>query len=359
MRLLIAFLFSLWGCVGARAGDGVIQHRLKLMQFNVWQEGTQVTNGFDKMIDVMLASDADLVALSEVRNYQGKDFHERILAALKVKAPERKYYGEYAGGDVGLISRFPIEAKAGMFDGTANDTGSIKAWRMTLPGELKATICSAHLDYRGYGLYLVRGYEGGYPHFKMRDADQDGVPDRVTDVEEIMAYNRRSQRNKSIADFLAFAQQEEAAGRVVILAGDFNEGSHLDWTERAKHSFGHYGVALPWDNSIALQRHGFLDAYRVVHPDEIEYPGFTWPAIADGKETTSWALKADERDRIDFIYYGTRVIPAFRATQAWLVGPKACFIGNEKVPNPGRDPYVGDALPWPSDHAGVLVEFTW
>lgn len=363
MRSLFFSLCALLACVAAQAQNDTAARRIKVMQLNIWHSGTSVSGGFDKLIDVILASDADFVMLSEVQ--KGDSLHARLVAALKAKAPDRQYYAKYAGADVGLISRFPIESAVDMLDSAdpANKqpgfTNRIKAWRVTLPGGLKATVCSAHLDYRGYGLYLVRGYKGGYPDFGMIDDNKDGKPDPVTDPDKIMAYNRRSKRNKSIEEFIAFAKKEEAAGRQVILAGDFNEGSHLDWTERAKNSFGHNGVALPWDNSIALHKNGYLDAYRVIHPDEIKFPGFTWPAIAHGKKTTSWASKVDERDRIDFVYYGTGANKNFKPVRAWIVGPKAYFIGTEKVPNPGEDAFVCDTLPWPSDHAGVLIEFAW
>ena len=40
---------------------------------------------------------------------------------------------------------------------------------------------------------------------------------------------------------------------------------------------------------------------------------------------------------------------------AWVVGPNASHIGDEKVPNPGQDAFLASELPWPSDHKGVLV----
>ena len=90
-------------------------------------------------------------------------------------------------------------------------------------------------------------------------------------------------------------------------------------------------------------------------PDEIKHPGFTWPAPAVGKKTTSWAPKSDERDRIDFIYHSES--ERLHAARAWIVGPKACFIGEEKADDPGQDVFLAADLPWPSDHKGVLVEF--
>lgn len=90
----------------------------------------------------------------------------------------------------------------------------------------------------------MRGYAGGEPDWKMLDANHDGEPDRVNDAEAVLAYNRKSRRGPAIAAFLAFAAKERAADRAVILAGDFNEGSHLDWTVKAKDFAGHYGAVL-------------------------------------------------------------------------------------------------------------------
>jgi hypothetical protein len=252
------------------------------------------------------------------------------------------------------VSGFPITSTEAVFDETKADTGSVMAYRLALPAGREITICTAHLDYKHYALNWVRGYNGGDPDWKERGA-KDGVPARVTDADAVLAYNRKSRRGPAIAAFIAFAEKECAAGREVMLAGDFNEGSHLDWTERAKDFAGHFGAVLPWDNSIALEKAGFRDAWRAVFPDEVKHPGFTWPATAFGKKTTSWTPKADERDRIDFIYHS----PGVRPVHAWIVGPRTCFIGEVKVDDPGEDAFLCDELPWPSDHKAVLAEFEY
>lgn len=327
------------------------EHPLRVLQLNIWQEGTKVPGGVEKIADAIVASKADIVAFSEVRNYKGEDWHLKILAALKAKGAE--FRGQLVGGDVGLISKCPIASTASIFDETKTDTGSVMAYRIARPGGGEVTVCSAHLDYKSYALNWVRGYQGGTPNWKVIDENRDGVPDRRNDSAAILEHNRQSRRDEAVAAFLAFANKEREAGREVILAGDFNEGSHLDWTERAKDSAGHYGAVLLWDNSIALQKAGFRGAWRVVFPHEVDYPGFTWPATAFGVKTTSWTPLSDERDRIDFIY----ATEGMRPKNAWIVGPRTSFIGEQKVENPGKDPFLCADLPWPSDHKGVLVEF--
>ena len=355
MRLVALFFF--FSAAFGAAAEPTPTRGVRVLQFNVWQEGTSVPGGLEKIADAILLSRADVVAFSEVRNYKGEDWHEKIVATLRAKAPDSSFNGRFVAGDVGLMSRFPIASTESVFDETHAETGSVVAYRITLPGGREITVCSAHLDYKHYALNWVRGYAGGDPGWAMLDANRDGKPDRIADAERILAHNRKSRRGAAIAAFLVFAKAETLAGRTVILAGDFNEGSHLDWTGKAKDFAGHYGTVLPWDNSIALEKAGFRDAYRTVFPDEVKHPGFSWPATAFGKKTTSWAPESDERDRIDFIYYPDG--GGFKPRHAWMVGPRTCFIGERKVDDPGEDAYLAPDLPWPSDHKGVLVEFAY
>ena len=52
---------------------------IKVLQFNIWQEGTVVKGGFEAVADEIARTDADFVTLSEVRNYHDTRFCDRIL----------------------------------------------------------------------------------------------------------------------------------------------------------------------------------------------------------------------------------------------------------------------------------------
>lgn len=323
---------------------------IRVLQFNVWQEGTSVENGLERIRDVILASKADIVCFSEVRNYKKEDWTAKVVDALARKG--RVFHGRYVAGDVGLVSVFPIEEALEVRDDSKSDSGSIAAWRLALDAKHAVVVASAHLDYKRYGQNLIRGYNGGTPDWKMRDADGDGEPDRVRDVAEILKYNNQSMRVPSVKAFLAKARDWEAKGLPVILAGDFNENSHLDWTEAAKDKFGHYGVSIEWPCTKLLADAGYVDAWRAVHPDPVACPGFTWPAPATGKKSTSWAPKSDERDRIDFVF-----AKGLRARAAWVVGPAAAYVRDQLQECPDKELVRHSDLPWPSDHKAVLVEY--
>jgi len=235
---------------------------LRVLQFNVWQEGTSVEKGLDKICDVIAASKAHVVCFSEVRNYKGVDWTTRVIEALAKK--NLTYHGKFGGGDVGMISVYPIEETQSVYNATQGDSGSIIAWKIKLPAGQSAVIASAHLDYKHYGLNLIRGYNGGDPDWKPRTLDANGKPVPFTDVAKILEYNNRSTRLQAIQAFLKKAPEWEKQNLPVILCGDFNEGSHLDWTERAKNEFGHNGVAIEWPCTKLLAEGGYADAWRVV-----------------------------------------------------------------------------------------------
>ncbi len=336
--------------------------RFTVLQLNIWNEARTIRGGFDKIIDVILAADADIVAFSEVRNRWWRDWHERVVERLGSRGAS--YHGTHVGGDVGLISRFPIRDTAIVFDETDDDQGSIMAYRVELPGKRPLIVCSAHLDYRYYGLNLVRGYSGGYPDFERLDVDEDGNPHHSSDVDAVLAYNQRSRKDEAVEAFLDFAASEAQRGVPIVLAGDFNDGSHLDWVEKTRDSFGHNGLVISWPNTRRLEERGFLDAYRMLFPDPLANPGITWPAPAFGKKSTSWVPMSDERDRIDYILFSNRADGGntkgtLRPIAGWIVGPRGTFAYDQPTANVGHDLFRADELPWPSDHKGVLIEFEY
>ena len=197
--MMLATLLSLLPCQAEAAQQPASQNVtvpkakdvVRIMEFNLWQEGTSVAGGFDKIVDVILASQADVVAMSEVRNYKQSDLHDRLVAALAKKG--EVFHGRFGGGDVGLISRWPIVKTDIVADSTSLDRGSIIAFYLRHPTGRELVVCSAHLDYRNYAVYLPRGYDGN--SFKVIDANGDQEPDPVTDLDTIHAMDKASSRD--------------------------------------------------------------------------------------------------------------------------------------------------------------------
>ena len=325
------------------ATSGWAGDRLSVLQFNVWQEGTKVEGGFDKLVEIVAASKADVVTFSEVRNYQKRDFTQRVLKALAEKG--KTYHGRFVGSDVSIISRYPLKSVELL-------PGGMVMARVEPTKTHAVYVVAAHLDYRNYAVYLPRGYSG--KTWKMLDPDKDGKPNPVTELEQLHAMDAASERDEQWDAFYKAIQSRKLGKANIIVAGDFNEASHLDWTEATKNLFDHNGVVIGWRNSVRLYEAGFKDSWRELYPDPVTHPGFTWPSAAFGKKSTSWTPKADERERIDYVYYrGAGLKPV----ASKLVGSCRLFVRNVEKAIDTQCPTALTELPWPSDHLGIMTEF--
>jgi len=112
----------------------------------------------------------------------------------------------------------------------------------------------------------------------------------------------------------------------IIMLGDFNSGSHLDWIDETKKI--HHDYIVKWPVSLAMEDAGFIDSYRELHINTLLDPGLTWTPRA-ATSSTKYGL----RDRIDYLYYKGGLKPI--------------------------ESKVIDYHPimFPSDHAGVLTVF--
>lgn len=315
---------------------------LKVMQMNIWQEGTMVKGGFDAIADEVSRLEPDIVLFSEVRNYQGKQFISRILQALKERG--KTYYGENTLLDVGILSKYPIEDQHPNRP-LEQDAGSVLKAKLKIAGRT-VVVYSAHLDYTHYACYLPRGYSG--VTWKKLEAP-------VLDAAEIEKANKESQRDEAIEGVIADIRKEK--GNIILLGGDFNEPSHLDWMENTKDLWDHRGTVVRWDCSVLLEKAGFKDAYRVKYPNPVTHPGFTFPSDNEGVEVKklSWAPEADERDRIDFIYF----MPdkKLKLKEVVVVGPSRSIIRGERADENTQDRFILPLGVWPTDHKAVLATF--
>lgn len=334
---LVSCLFSIVSCSAQN------KQSLKVLQFNIWQEGTVVNEGYDAIIDEIINSEADLIALSEVRNYNETNLAKRLIASFKEKG-----YTYYCikSQDTGLLSKYPILEQTALVPVT-NDHGSITKAIIDFKG-IEIAFYSGHLDYLNCALYLPRGYDGST--WKKLSAP-------ITSLEEIEKINLASQRDDAIKLFINDAKNEIKEGRLIIYGGDNNEPSHLDWIDKNKHLYDHNGVVMNWNVSVELDKNGFIDAYRKMYPNPITHPGFTYPAdnITVPIKKLAWSPDADDRDRIDFIFYypNSRI----ELLDSKIIGPKGDIIRNKRVFEPTQDPIKEPLKIWPTDHKAVFSEF--
>lgn len=311
---------------------------VSVLQWNIWQEGTMVKGGAEAIVNEIVRLQPDFVTLSEVRNYKGVDYTASLGRALKERGVEYYSFRTY---DSGLLSRYPITDTLTVFP-EKGDHGSI--YRLLTEKEgIKIAVYTAHLDYLNDAYYDVRGYDGST--WKERPLPAS--------VEEVLELNVRSQRDDATRLFIEQAARDMADGYSVILGGDFNEPSHRDWTAATANLYDHNGFVVPWTVTTMLEEAGMIDTYRALYPNVLTHPGFTYPSNVPGKapEQVTWAPKADERDRIDYIW----VSPDIEITDAAIFGPKTSEAYGQVVEETGSDRFIEPLGVWPTDHKGLLV----
>lgn len=337
MRTLICCWLCLCAVLKVQA-----QEELKVLQWNIWQEGTVVPGGYEAVVEEIARIEPDFVTLSEVRNYQNTRFCDRIVNSLKEKG---LVYHSFFSDDSGLLSKYPITDSATVFP-LKDDHGSVYKLTASVKGH-QVAVYTAHLDYLNDAYYNVRGYDGS-------TWQEIPVPQTVLEVLEV---NDRSLRDDAIRCFIAESKKDIAEGKLVILGGDFNEPSHLDWIRETKDLYDHNGLVIPWTVPLLLDNAGFIDAYRMRYPDVLEYPGFTFPADNPliPVEKLTWAPKSDERDRIDYVFYYPH--PALKLKDAVIFGPQGSIVKAKREKEVSKDRFLLPLGVWPTDHKGVLVTF--
>lgn len=320
-------------------------NELKILQINIWQEGTVVPNGFPAIADEIIAKQADVVLFSEVRNYKNTNFVQHILAELRAKGAS--YFGKSSDEklDVGFISKYPVREQNALYEKNSDMGGVLKS--KIKVGRRNFVFYSLHLDYTNYACYMPRGYDG---------VTWEKLTNPITDVSTIIAANRKSKRDEAIRDIIKDVEKEDQSQSFVV-AGDFNEPSHLDWTNETKDLFDHRGAVVPWDCSVLLQRAGFTDSFRQKYPNPVRYPGFTYPAYNKDVSINklAWAPTADDRDRIDYIYYRSRL--PFQPIEVHIVGPVETVKYGQKQDKDSEDHFLVPKGIWPTDHKALLVSF--
>jgi len=284
--------------------------------FNIWGAGTATGRPFADVVAALKAMDADVFAIQEVRAESPECTVESCppagpgVAGDLAEALGYHLFEQPASNNAlwanAILSRYEIVSALPENLGVLID---VDGWRVA--------VLNVHLPDYPYQPYQLVGIEyGGAPMLH----------------DEASAIDAALQARGPEVDFLLNVVGQLPETALVVICGDFNEPSHLDWTDRAA-SAGRHPMKVRFPASAALSRAGFVDGYREFRRDEIAFPGFTWAPLADVDDDN------EHHDRIDFIYVkgaDARVLSAAVA---------------------GESAATSDIVvePWPSDHRAVLV----
>ena len=298
----LAFAVSL----PAQTKDSSKESSTRVMSYNIYRGGEMRGQKLSETAKVIQESQADIVGIQEPKSPKG--FTTEKLASLLG-------WNHSANIRKGIILT-PYEI-------VENLNGGIK---VKLPMGKEAYVFSLHLPSNPYQPYQLLSIQPKWHKHK-------DTPFIKTEAEAIEAAKKA--RGEEISTLLNQIRNLPDKEAPVFVVGDFNEPSHLDWTEAAAKS-GRHPMKVAYPNSLAMTKAGFIDSYRSIYPDEMKRPGFTW----------SPAYKADDptthHDRIDFVYFRGK---GLQLTDVKIVGE------NEE----NADIVVS---PYPSDHRAVVAAFT-
>ena len=276
------------------------EHQFCLMSFNILYGGTHLGQSLEQTAAVIRLAQADIVvACEQWGNAEPLADLLGFTCHIVVAPPYWK--------SVAVLSRYPI---------TETFANGVR-----LELDLQQSVCV-------FGVHLT---STPYQPYRVRDK-------AYTKKEEILDEARET-REQELVVVLSEIQPLIEAGERVLLCGDFNEPSHLDWTLASAREGHHFGLEMPWPCSKRVTESGMEDAYRVVFPDVCRHPGYTWTSVPGLGVGGSERAEDEVHDRIDFIYYAGLGLE-----------PRAASIVGENSRN--ADLVVS---PFPSDHRAVAV----
>ena len=259
--------------------------------------------GCEGTIDILKKSEADVVLMIET------------YGAAPMVADSLGYSYNLISDNLSIYSRYPIIRKYAFAD-------SISTFNFG----------GVMIDVDGKPVRVFNTWLHYLPDMRLVPTDKS--------KEEILAWEMEGTRDEEIHKILSVLQPllAEADSIPIIMGGDFNVHSHLDWTEATRNLYFHGGAVVDWPVSIAMEEAGFKDSFREMNPNPVANLGVTWLTDADSLETEC------RMDRIDFIYYQGKTIQAI-ASECYDNSLGKTFT------------FKGEDFFYPSDHGFVLSKF--
>ena len=230
MFMAVICLLCLVGCTPQKE----VKKTLTVLSWNVWHGGHSKTypgKGCEGTIGILKKSNADVILMVET------------YGAAPMVADSLGYGYHLISDNLCIYSRYPIVKKYTYPDviGTFNFGG-------------------VEIDMDGTPVRLFDTWIHYLPDMRLAPTDKS--------EEEILAWDDAGTRDDEIRKILGVLKPviAEADSIPVIMGGDFNSHSHLDWTEATKDMYNHGGAVVNWTVSKEMEAANFKDSFREVNP---------------------------------------------------------------------------------------------
>ena len=282
------------------------EESIRVMSYNIHRGGVvMLKQPLSQTSKVIQSAQADIVGIQETRSPRGDKLEE--LAKLLG-------WNHDMGKGSQILTRYEILE-------SLNSGVKIK-----LDSGKEAYVFNLHLPSHPYQPYQLLGIR---PKWHKHTNDITFIKTEAEAIEWA-----KKARGRELSKLLRLIRTIPDKQAPIFVVGDFNEPSHLDWTERAAKA-GRHPIKVEYPNSLAMIKAGFTDAYRAIYHDEMKHPGYTWSSFYKFDDPTT------HHDRIDFVYFKGKGI---KLTEVKIVGE------NQKDADIVISPY-------PSDHRAVVANF--
>jgi len=283
------------------------EKELKVLAWNIWHGGHEKAYpkiGCKNVIGILKQSKADVILMIET------------YGAAPMIADSLGYNYELLSNNLCIFSRYPIK----------------KAF--TFPEKISTfNFGGVEIDMDGTAVRLFDTWLHYLPDIRVAPLDKT--------EQEILSWDDAGTRDEETRTILSCLQPyiNETDSIPIIIGGDFNSHSHLDWTEATRNLYRHEGAVVNWTVSKEMENAGFKDSFRQIYPDPVKNLGVTW--LYDVGEEVEPPTRMD---RIDYIYYQGKTIQATSSeTYNQILGETLLFEGEEFL--------------YASDHGFVLSTF--
>ncbi|MCH2140183.1 MAG: endonuclease/exonuclease/phosphatase family protein [Phycisphaerales bacterium] len=297
---------------------------LRVMVWNVLRGANNVEQGPEKTLQIIREAQPDIVLLQESYDIDG----------------DRPRLGEWLAGELGW-HQHQAESKhlCVLTHLTIDETFFHHEWhgvgaKLTDKDGRSLLAWSIWIDWRAFITYALR--------------DQPDISDEALLACESEGSGRLQQATNILSHLQEAGQLQ--ADIPLLVGGDWNCPSHLDWTTDTARIFRHRR-ALPLPVSRGMQEANFADAYRVIHPHPVQQPGITWSPM-DRSKGDDGTVAEQCFERIDRLYLKEPV----NAQDGWSLVPVAAEVlpliwEDASIPNAKRE--------FPSDHGAVVIDLKW
>ena len=316
---------------------------LHVSAFNLWHGGfahPELGNvGIQKLGAVILQSKSKIFGLQECAGQLDPITNQRVgmlpqlIAELKKQSGNQNWTAIEQGiltpgkGNItpwGIVTCLKVVQQSKFSFGVQAETETGKRF----------WFFNTHLPYFPYEPYQLVGIP--YEDQPFLDKSQDAV--------DSAKKTRLQQLQKLLDDIKA---STNAATETIIVTGDWNEPSCLDWTTEAAVA-GYHPFAVDWPATRTMLNSGFFDAYRLCNVDPVLKPAFTWAprkAITELKQRVIEEPYREHHDRIDFAFINNE--SAAKVIEAEIVGCSEVIECDESL--------AGKSTVYPTDHQMVRL----